>query len=123
MAQALLASYFLQTDVVRGCQALAKVPGPVLARKGPLIGLGIAKVGARSLDSGRLSIAVRIAQIVADLGVGWGAIKALALDEDTATRLNAMNDLTGGVFGSDVGASVVRYADWSTEVLGAMTTA
>ncbi len=114
LGRALVADYFLETDVDRGCDLLIGLARAATGTsRGQFVLFGVAKLGALALDYGRLALAARLAFKLRTDGIDWAVARALATDEDYRLRMETLSTLAGGLFGQDVGDALVRYADWS----------
>lgn len=111
LAHAMVADYFLETQVERGCRKLAAIATTATSQR-QLILFGLAKVGSAALDLGRFAMASKIALMLRDAGVDWNIVRHVARDEDYRVRMTTLSELAGGIFGGDVGQAVTRYLDW-----------
>jgi hypothetical protein len=114
LARALVADYFLETDVERGCEKLSE-----MAKRATSTGrcqdilVGICKLGGLALDYGRVALSAKLVILVVGAPVDWTLVRALISDESYGIRLSALSQFAGEVFGTDVPASVSRFADWA----------
>lgn len=114
LARALVADYFLETDVERGCQKLCDMAKRASSpRRCQDILVGICKLGALALDYGRVALAAKLVIMVVGAPVDWATVRALISDDTYGLRLSTLSQLAGEVFGTDVPASVSRFADWA----------
>jgi hypothetical protein len=114
LAHGLVAAYFLETDVERGCQKLCEMAtGATSTGRCQDILVGICKLGGLALDYGRVALAAKLVIMVAGAPVDWATVRALIGDESYGLRLSTLSQLAGEVFGTDVPASVSRFADWA----------
>jgi hypothetical protein len=124
LGRALVADYFLETDVERGCRKLCDIaerassPG----RRQDIL-VGICKLGALAIDYGRVALAAKLVVMVVGAPVDWATVRAFVGDEAYGLRLSTLSQLAGEVFGTDVPASVSRFADWAEALSAAFPSA
>jgi hypothetical protein len=116
LARAIVADYFLEAQVERGCRKLCAIATSATTER-QLILFGLAKVGSAALDLGRFAMASKIAFMLRDAGANWDIVRRIARDEDYQVRMTTLSELAGGIFGLDVGETVVRYVDWCSALV------
>lgn len=117
LARGMIADYFLETEVERGCQTLLKLAAPVPAGgRQARLAFGLAKIGGAALQWGRISLAANIAFQAAARGIDLSQATLLGEHEAYNARMIFLSSLAGDVFGGDVGGSVVRYVDWAFDL-------
>lgn len=119
LARGLIADYFLETQVERGCRKLVALATSAAPRRKVRVALGIAKVGTAALYAGRFALAARLAFLLRDADTDFADARAKLIDDSYRVRMSALSDMAGGVFGADVGTAVSRYLDWAEAILDA----
>jgi hypothetical protein len=121
LARGLVADYSLETNVERGCWKLVSLARAASSpRRKVRIGLGLAKVGAAALDSGRIALAVRIAFMVREAQLDLTSGRAMLANGSFGHRMTALSQMSGGLFGPDVGLSIGTFLDWAERTLDAL---
>jgi hypothetical protein len=119
LAYGLVADYFLQEDVYRGTSALLRLATGATPGRRAQIFLGGARLGALARTVGRYGLATRIAGLLSGAGVDWDLIGSFAKGETMSSRLSALSNLAGNLFGDDPVGSVVVYCDWAQRLAAA----
>jgi hypothetical protein len=83
--------------------------------------VALLELGGAAFEAARYSLAFGIARVIVAAGINPEGARRVVGDPELSARLQFRTGLAGGVFGSDVEATVRRYVDWIENLPGELT--